>query len=147
MHYIYPQHFSGCLKSFWVHLYLQNLPAYSRVESNKHSTQKHNTLTLSWLEPRSFVHYQLDHHAHLRSKQYIFFDVHCSICVFSLRNMTFFPVESCNNSMYDSGTTPNCSISFEEMLTHSIPRPPWHGYVCKLYINNCNILNVLFLSW
>lgn len=35
--------------------------------------------------------------------------------------------ESCNNSIYDSSSTPNCSISFEEMLTHSIPKPPWHG--------------------
>jgi len=29
--------------------------------------------------------------------------------------------------MYESSATPNCSISFEEMLMHSIPRPPWHG--------------------
>ncbi|CAH3017848.1 unnamed protein product [Porites evermanni] len=35
--------------------------------------------------------------------------------------------ESCNTSLYDSSSTPNCSISFEEMLTHSIPKPPWHG--------------------
>lgn len=36
--------------------------------------------------------------------------------------------ESCNNySLNDSSGTPNCSISFEEMLTHSFPKPPWHG--------------------
>lgn len=42
-------------------------------------------------------------------------------------DLSFSSDESCNTSMYDSSTTPNCSISFEEMLTHSIPRPPWHG--------------------
>ncbi|XP_074617902.1 membrane-associated tyrosine- and threonine-specific cdc2-inhibitory kinase-like [Acropora palmata] len=37
--------------------------------------------------------------------------------------------ETCNNySLYESSSTPNnCSISFEEMLTKSIPKPPWHG--------------------
>lgn len=40
--------------------------------------------------------------------------------------------ETCNNyySLYESSSTPNnCSISFDEMLTQSIPKPPWHGYV------------------
>ena len=42
-----------------------------------------------------------------------------------------FLAETCNNySLYESSSTPNnCSISFEEMLTKSIPKPPWHGYV------------------
>lgn len=37
--------------------------------------------------------------------------------------------ETCNNySLYESSSTPNnCSMSFEEMLTKSIPKPPWHG--------------------
>lgn len=43
-------------------------------------------------------------------------------------DLSFSSDESCNNSICESGSsTPNCSMSFEEMLTHSIPKPPWHG--------------------
>lgn len=43
-------------------------------------------------------------------------------------DLSFSSDESCNNSVFESGSsTPNCSMSFEEMLTHSIPKAPWHS--------------------
>lgn len=68
-------------------------------------------------------------------------------------DLSFSSGESCNNSMYDnsSNSTPNCSmtLSFEEMLTHSIPKPPWHGNgYCSspVHLTPCSHMDQLKIS-
>lgn len=114
-------------------------PLRNRLLGRKKCCQKHN-------KGIPFTNHWTTTHTHTSGPRNIFRCRALLELLFSVWEIwLFFPVESCNNSMYESSTTPNCSISFEEMLTHSIPRPPWHGYMHKLLIN-CIGLNVLIVS-
>lgn len=109
----------------------------------KETTGMFDFFSFSFLFCQDYIwkvnHYQKQTHPSMKTTAFLQMvkDHYFTLVLFSDKPVNTFLVqmlsfcfpESCNTSLHDSSSTPNCSISFEEMLTHSIPKPPWHGYV------------------